>query len=376
MGTESRVVVTEHWPVAACLDDLESRIDDAAERDLWGRWSDFARGKCGAQVFAPGRRAKREPRCDWPSVSVNAALDDFDAMALHQMRTCSQVLAEGSGAVMNVRCNYGTPIMPMLFGVELFRMPDETDTLPASHPLPGGADALRRLLDAGEPSLDQPYMNKVWEMGRRFREIQSRYAMIGRHVHLYHPDLQGPVDILEMVVGSEMFMLLLDEPELVHQALELITRTYIRVMKRWLTIQPPRTDGLTTHWGMVFPGAGAIMLRDDSAMNLSPEMFVEFMRPHDQRLLDEFGGGAMHACGRVEHFVGYLAEMRGLAAFNMSQPHLNDMEVVWRNTVDRGLLMVGFETEAANRALATGRKLHGRVHIGRPDAAILERPRK
>jgi hypothetical protein len=354
--------------LAAALDDLESRIEDDVERELWRQWRDFARGACKQEVFVPRRPRPRPSEREWPRVPINAALEDFEAMALQAMGFCSQALAEASGKILNVRCNYGSPIMPMLFGVELFRMPEATDTLPACHPLPGGAEALRRLLDAGEPSLDQPYMNRVWEMGRRFKAIQARYPKIGRHVHLYHPDFQGPLDILEMVVGSALFMLLMDEPELVHQALELITRTYIRAMRRWQTIQPAREDGLTTHWGLVHPGA--IMLRDDSAMNLSPAMFAEFVQPYDQRLLAEFGGGAIHACGRVEHFVPFLPEMPGLTAFNMSQPRLNDMATVWRNTVERGLLVIDADGQAVHDALAAGQRLHGRVHVGYPNAAL------
>ena len=70
------------------------------------------------------------------------------------------------------------------------------------------------------------------------------------------------------------------------------------------------------------------MLRDDSAMNFSPEMFQEFIEPFDQKLLDHFGGGAMHACGRVDHFVHRLSKMKGMHAFNITQPDYNDMDRV------------------------------------------------
>jgi hypothetical protein len=364
------VAIVMHPSLEACLEDLEQRIDEAEEIALWQEWSAFARGAWRRDIFAPRRRRKRPPALVWPRVLVNAALDDYDAMALQQMAGCSRSLAEGDGRVLNVRCNYGTPIIPTLFGAELFRMADETDTLPASRALgAGGADALRRMLDAGEPSLDQLYINKVWEMGRRFKAIQARYPKIGRHVRLHHPDFQGPMDILEMLVGSEIFLLLLDEPDLVSQALDLITRVYVRAMRRWREIEPPRADGLSAHWGMAH--AGALMLRDDSAMNLSPDLFNAFMRPHDQRLLDACGGGAMHACGRVEHFVPFLATMPGLTAFNMSQPQLNDMETIWRHTVDRGLLVLDANGVVVQRARAAGRALRGRVHVGAPTPDML-----
>ena len=49
-------------------------------------------------------------------------------------------------------------------------------------------------------------------------------------------------------------------------------------------------------------------------------------------------------------------------AINASQPHLNEMESVYRNTVDKGIKLLGFDRQAAEDALAAGRDLHGCVH--------------
>ena len=38
-------------------------------------------------------------------------------------------------------------------------------------------------------------------------------------------------------------------------------------------------------------------------MNLSPDMFMEFIFPYNQRLFDIFGGGGDHFCGRGDHFI-------------------------------------------------------------------------
>jgi hypothetical protein len=46
----------------------------------------------------------------------------------------------------------------------------------------------------------------------------------------------------------------------------------------------------------------------------------------------------------------------------MSQPEYNDMEVIYRNTVDKGIKLLGLQPEAAEAALAAGRDLHGCVH--------------
>jgi uroporphyrinogen-III decarboxylase len=103
------------------------------------------------------------------------------------------------------------------------------------------------------------------------------------------------------------------------------------------------------------------MLRDDSAMNFSPEHFDEFIKPYDQQLLSRFGGGVIHFCGRGDHYISRLAGMQGVYAVNSSQPHLNEMETVLAHTVDRGIALLGLDRQVALQALARGRALRGLV---------------
>ena len=343
-----------------CLDDLEARIDPRQEEDLLQQWIAFSRGQFKGDIFSPTRPRPAPPGVEWPRISVNAALVDPDAMALQQYGACSQELAAGSGAIMNVRCNYGTSLIPLLFGVEPFLMEEELDTLPTSQPL-NDVDAIRRIVDAGVPELRGGYTERVLEMGERYTKIAadaSKYPNVGQHVHIYHPDLQGPMDICEVVWGSTIFYAMYDRPELVHALLEIVTQTYSRFMRAWLEVVPFETHG-NTHWG--FFHQGNIMLRDDSAMNLSPDMFDEFVRPYDQRLLDEFGGGAIHFCGKGDHYVDRLPKMAGVYAVHMSQPEYNDMERMLAHTAHAGINLIGLQPEAAEAAVASGRDLRGRV---------------
>lgn len=341
-----------------CLDDLEARIDPQEEDAILQAWRDFSENRFRGDIFSPRRSRPNPPQVEWPAVSINAALEDFDSMALQQFGGISKTLAAGDGAVLNVRCNYGSSIAPLLFGVEVFVMDEELETLPTSRPLNDVA-AIRRLIAAGVPDLRTGYGARVLEMGRRYAEIARQYPKIGKYVFIYHPDLQGPMDICEVIWGSTIFYAARDEPALVKELLELAVATYIAFMREWEQIVPFRPDG-NAHWGMYHKGK--IMLRDDSAMNFSPRMFREFIGPYDQRLLDEFGGGAIHFCGRGDHYIAAMSELRGLYAINLSQPHLNDMEVIYRYTVDKGIKLLGLAREAAEAALARGRDLRGQVH--------------
>jgi hypothetical protein len=339
------------------LDDLEARIDPAVEEQILWEWRNFSEGRSEDAIFTPKRQKTSRPTVEWPKVPINAALADYDQMALQQYGGCSSVLDRGIGMVLNVRCNYGSSIAPLLFGVKAFVMDDEFDTLPTSEPL-NDKDAIRRLIDAGVPDLSTGYGAQVLEMGRRYAAIAREYPKIGKYVYIYHPDLQGPLDICEVVWGSTMFYALYDDPDLVKGLLNLAVETYSAFMKEWLKIVPFHQGG-NSHWGLYHKGN--IMLRDDSAMNLSAEMFEEFVQPFDQQLLERFGGGAIHFCGKGDHYLPKMSQIKGLYAINMSQPEYNNMETIFQNTVDKGIKIIGLQRAAAEAALKAGRDLHGQV---------------
>ena len=341
------------------LEDIEKRIDPAVEDRLWEEWSTFCGGGFRGDLFRPARAAASPTALAWPSVRVNQALEDYDSMLLQQLAGCSSALAKGTGALLNVRCNYGSSILPSLFGVKHFVMDDVYNTLPTTEPVEGGTDAIRRLVDAGIPDLSAGYGAQVMEMGRRFVETFAHYPNLAKYAKIYHPDMQGPMDVCEVLWGSGIFLEFFDNADLVHRLLDLVCETYVAFRREWLRIVPAEGD-TDTHWSLMH--RGHIMLRDDSAMNLSPEMFAEFIAPYNQRLLREFGGGADHFCGKGDHYMEQLTALDGLHAINMSQPEYNDMETIYRHTVDKGIPIIGMPRQEADRAVASGRNLHGLVH--------------
>jgi hypothetical protein len=358
------------------LEDLERRIEPAEEQALYNAWVQFVEGKYEGEIFSPRRTQASPAGLEWPHVPINDALDDMELMALQQLGACSQALAQGTGAILAVRSNYGTGIMSTLFGADLFLMDREMNTLPTSIPLGGLAStnlndslasvetsssalAVKDLLARGIPNLRNGLGARVFDMADAYSELFAPYPKLQRYVHVYHPDMQGPMDICELLWGSSIFVALVEAPDLVIQLLELVTDTYIAFMHAWTDLFPFKGE-IAVHWSMVHKGN--IMLRDDSAMNLSPRMFDRFIKPYDERLLKTFGGGAIHFCGRGDHYIRSASEIAGLTTINMSQPEYNNMDTIFAHTVDKGIAMIGLQREAAEAALAQGRDLHGRVH--------------
>jgi hypothetical protein len=368
--------------IGPLLKDLERRIDPRVEEELLEQWKAFADGRLDKGFFSPRRPRPAPAGLEWPHVLVNDAMREPEAMVVQQLGMCSKSLAEGTGALPAVRCNYGTAILPSLFGAEIFLMDREIDTLPACRPLEGGAEAVKRLLDRGVPDLETGQGEIVFRVGEYFEQLLREYPKLSQYVHLYHPDLQGPLNVCEMLWGGSLYVDFYDKPDLIKDFLSLIVETYIRFMRRWEGIvsrpsslvarndaRPVVPEGrgasderrsYAVHWSMLH--RGRIMVRDDAATNLSPAMYDEFVRPCDQRLLEELGGGAIHFCGRGDHFIEKVAGLTGLWAINTTQPALNDMETIFRHTVDRGINLIGLEREAVEQAVSRDRPLHGRAH--------------
>ena len=332
-----------------CLEDLEQRIDPGEEEILISRWEAFWGGGAGDGVFIPRRVNAKPSGFDWPETSVNSAFSSPGMMALQQLKMCSDALSSGGGALLCLRCNYGTGILPSVFGGELFMMEDELNTLPTSKPLDGGIGGI---VDAGVPDICGGLGAKVFETAEFFKDILRDYPMMKKYVKIYHPDLQGPMDVCELLWGSGLFTALIDRPDFVHGLLSIVTETYKRFMTEWLKVVPLSGE-FSVHWGMLM--RGGVMLRDDSAMNLSPAMFEEFIKPYDEDILEAFGGGAVHFCGRGDHYIKKASGITNLYAVNMSQPELNDMDKIFENTLEKGIKIIGFNKDSAEKLLQSGK---------------------
>jgi hypothetical protein len=324
--------------VKACLEQLETAIDIEWEREklgIWKRFLDFESFEGGFH-FRDAAEGGREPG-EWPEISVNGAIRDRRLMLVHQLGTAYRLACRRTHEVPNIRTNYGTGIFSSMFGAEVFWMPDEFNTLPTTRALEGG-DSLSRLLDAGEPEVTAGWGARVFETAAYFAEALAPYPRAREAVWIYHPDMQGPMDIAELLLGGELLLAFYDRPEDVKAFLEILTSTYIRFMRKWFELIPPREDArYMAHWGKFFKGQ--VMLREDSLVNLSPEMYVEFVRPYDQRILDEFGGGTIHFCGKCDHATDLMAEQQGLTAINPSQPELNDARKLYDATIAREIVL-------------------------------------
>lgn len=270
---------------------------------------------------------------DWPDFDYNDTFVDMEKMLLTQLRSPFLHYQAGDYYPLSIRANYGTVILPSIFGAE-YQLTETS--LPWAHHIAGGRDAIRRLIDAGIPDVRSGLGARCFDTADYYREMLAPYPTLAAATTIYHPDLQGPFDVAHLIWGPDIFLALFDCPDLVHDLLDLIVRGYIHWLTRWKEAQGEGND-FTSHWSIMMKGGA--MVRDDTPIMLSRAQYEEFVKPYDQRILDAFGG-AIHYCGRGDQFVASMAESENLYAINASQPDWNDMDLLWRVTRENRLVLL------------------------------------
>lgn len=354
------------------LADLESRLDEAEELRVEQEWLDFADLKRNSGAFRTSRVPKASA-IDWPKMLVNDALEDVTDMIYQQLWSVNQTLEAGGGEMHCIRSNYGTCIIPSMFDVQIHIMPRSTDTLPGNKPFADGSAGIRRMLSQGKAwDFTKNFAGKTFEMAERYLSLAKAYPKVSRFIHYYNPDLQGPLALCETLWGSSFYEDFYDEDamesHLLEDALDYFTELYLDFTDRFHRLAPTFDPEHSVEWGCLH--RGGTIIRNDSAMNISGDLYQEFVMPRDQKIISAVGGG-IHFCGKGDHYIQHVAAIEGLTCINMSEPARNNMEKIYSNTVDRDIIIFGLLKSEVDRAIASGRELHGRVHAGASTAAWL-----
>lgn len=88
-----------------------------------------------------------------------------------------------------------------------------------------------------------------------------------------------------------------------------------------------------------FESISRLLIRNDTAIMLSPETYARFIRPHDARLLKEVGAGSIHFCGNGRHLIPPLLEIPDLRGLDFGQPEMMDIAARYRICRERHIVL-------------------------------------
>jgi len=271
------------------------------------------------------------PWGSFQSYSYREAFDNPAAMMQNMLlaRVVPGLILEDDNPLA-IRNDHGTVQIASVLGGkwQLHR-----DNYPWVEPL-RDTDALESIADSSELNTEDSVLGKSIHTLGFYNTKLSEHPTLKDHIQISLPDLQGPMDIAEQLWGSDIYYAFVDSPDLLSRLMSRIVDVVIEVSGRYREYAKDRMEPFAnTQHGYVIPGR--LLVRNDSSVMLSPGMYSEHVRPHDERLLREVGTGSIHFCGNGEHLVPGMLKIEPLRGLDFGQPHLVDVKRIYGMCKDR-----------------------------------------
>ncbi len=176
-----------------------------------------------------------------------------------------------------------------------------------------------------------------------YAEKLRKYPVCQEAIQIALPDLQGPLDTAEQLWGSDIYLAVSEESDLFNRLLARITDAMLTVAAEFRKHATDRLDpfAIAQHEYMV---PGRLLVRNDSAIMLSPGTYRELVLPHDARLLHGVGGGSIHFCGNGRQLVTPMLEIPDLRGLDITQPELNNIREIYRQCREHRVAVTGLTT--------------------------------
>lgn len=201
---------------------------------------------------------------------------------------------------------YGTGVLASAFGVKLIcnpktdpavdaptiSHPEEIDTLPI--PVPGESGTMPLVVDM----IDHFKAHSDLPVG--------------------FTDCQGPMATALQIIGYDNFCYWIqDDPDRIHKLMNRVTEALIA----WVKFQKARAGqslaGGSYPLSIKLPdGYGGVWISDDDSVIMSADIYREFIRPYNERVLAAFGGGCIHYCGNSTQNIENYCQTKGVTAIN------------------------------------------------------------
>ena len=114
--------------------------------------------------------------------------------------------------------------------------------------------------------------------------------------------MRGIADLLSALYGAEnLIFSMIERPGEVHACARILTDWFIGFGQLQISSIPDFHGGTGSFYYNAWAPAGTIWHQEDAAALLSPELYSEFIQPHDERIIKSFKGCIIH-----QHSTGYI----------------------------------------------------------------------
>ena len=192
------------------------------------------------------------------------------------------------------------------------------------------------------------WLPRVVDLYGYFDQILEPYPILDKYIIRVLPDLQGPFDNYELLRGSDAFIDFYKNQKLLSKGMEHITRVQLAVAK--MLSKLVSTSGDNFQHGVMIKGN--ILIRSDSGIMISPEMYKEMVSPFDTMLLTEMNGGGIHSCGNIMQHADTFFSTSGIMSLDLGQAMMNNRDELYLKAKDLKIPLI--RMEASKNELASG----------------------
>jgi hypothetical protein len=265
-------------------------------------------------LFAEPHLAEGQNYIEYDLVSQHKSVDLLFKESAIQKERFDRVIDDGLPVI---RADLGTTLLPTGLGMPI-------QVQPNGHPWPEGhlqpEEYLEKVLDSftteGEIPLAVEFYDKVGHLDE---------------TTAYLPDTQGIFDLTHLIIGTDIFYLLFDRPELVDKLQNKSLDLFLCATKFFKKLLGEKATSMVHGHGMFrgvwFPDTGA-RISEDSCTLLSMEQIDRFCMPVIRDALRPFGRGFMHYCGRHEDFLAAVCKEPLISTINLGNPEFYDLDEV------------------------------------------------
>jgi hypothetical protein len=251
---------------------------------------------------------------------------------------------------LTIRPNYGVGLVGSILGGRVEQIDDNP---PWVKPFSSRVE-LMKMFDIDTTDVaGKGWIPRVVETYEFYDEALAPYPNLSSAIKKVLPDLQGPFDNYELLRGSETFTDFYTDPVLLEAGLSLTADVQIEAARTLLPYTNDHLDGLSYQHGMAM--RGSILIRNDSPIMISGNMYRDFVAPHDSAVLTALGGGGIHSCGSIEHQIENYLDLAELLCVDLGQGLMNDRQRLFRLAEQRRTAII--RMEATEEELVTGRIL-------------------
>jgi len=237
-----------------------------------------------------------------------------------------------------IRNDHGTVQVSSLLGGTWHLHEDNYPWLESFH----NTAAIERIAGASDLDVENSVMQRSFNTLEFYKDRLAAHPPLDEFIQISMPDLQGPMDTAEQLWGSDIYYAFVDKRDLLDRLLARVVEATVELSEKYRRLAHDRLEPFAnTQHGYVIPGR--LLIRNDSAIMLSPAMYADVVRPHDARLLNSVGKGAIHFCGNGEHLIDKMVEIPDLLGIDLGQPEMMNVPRIHALCLERKVALTNIQ---------------------------------